>query len=385
MDRFVETSHQGYLSRLTGSCGGVVVGLLLTVGGPGLLFWNEGRSVKRARDLAQGRELVVEGRAEALDRGLEGKLVHVSGRASTEETLRDPEFGVSLTAIHLERRVEMYQWDEDKRTRSKKNLGGSETRETTYEYERKWSRSLIDSGGFKHREGHENPGRWQVPPLTLTASRVTLGAYRLASDQLSQLDPDEQVAASELPSPSGGRQAIPGGYYLGANPSAPVVGDERVSFHVARPCDVSVIAQQTGDSFSPLRMDSGNTLTLVSRGIVPAAVMFETAEQENAALTWILRLVGFVLMGIGLSLVFRPLSVAADVVPFVGNLVGMGTGCAAFGLAAVGSLITIGLGWLAYRPLIAIPLLVLGGGGFLALVVMAAKAGQARRAAGSPG
>ena len=380
MDSFTEVSHQGWLSRLGGSCAGVLVGLVLTVAAPVLLFWNEGRSVKRARDLAQGRDMVVEGKAEAVDRALEGKLVHVSGRATTDDVLEDPEFGVRVNAVSLERRVEMYQWKEEKHTRTRKNLGGSETKETTYEYEKTWSDHPISSSGFRHREGHENPGRFPVEHLSVHARLVQLGAYRLSDAQVREFGGFTPLGGSDLPGPGAGRHAIPGGYYLGPNPGSPEIGDVRVTFKAAYPADVSVIAQQTGDTFRPLAMETGNTLSRLEMGLVSAEAMFAHAEAENAALTWGLRLLGFFLMGIGISLIFRPLSVAADVVPFVGNLVGMGTGCAAFGLAAVGSLVTIGVGWVAWRPLVGIPLLALGGGGLVALIVMGAKA-KARRAA----
>ena len=377
-DGFTETETTGWFTRIKEAFVGVLIGFVLVVAAPVLLFWNEGRSVKTAAALGEARQVVVEGKPDAIDPALEGKLVHLAGKATTAETLVDPEFGVRVNAIRLEREVAMYQWKEEKETRKRKNLGGSETKETTYEYEQVWSERLIDSGSFKRREGHENPGKMPFESQGWQASDVRLGAYRLSPAQVGAFGGFRPVGKEQLPPPASGRQSIDGGYYLGKSPSAPEIGDVRVLFREAPPGDVSVIAQQTGETFRPMVMGSGYDVSLLEMGVVPAGTMIRNAERANAMMTWILRAVGFVLMGLGFGLVFRPLSVVADVVPIIGSIVGMGTGCAAFGLAAVGSLITIAVGWVAYRPLIGVPLLVLGLGGLIGLFVLASKRKAAR-------
>ena len=52
--------------------------------------------------------------------------------------------------------------------------------------------------------------------------------------------------------------------------------------------------------------------------------MFAAARSSSSMLTWILRVVGFFMMFIGLSMVLRPLSVLADVLPFLGSLIWQG-------------------------------------------------------------
>ena len=78
-------------------------------------------------------------------------------------------------------------------------------------------------------------------------------------------------------------------------------------------------------------------------------------------LTWLLRLGGFLLMFLGLSTILKPLSVFADVLPILGDIVGIGTGIVAGLVALVCSLATIAIAWLFYRPLIGIALLVVAG------------------------
>src|SRR5262249_27905189 len=87
-------------------------------------------------------------------------------------------------------------------------------------------------------------------------------------------------------------------------------------------------------------------------------VMLAKAEQENTMMTWIGRAAGFLMMAVGLYLVFNPLVTFADVIPFVGTLLGTGVALFAGVVALALSLITIALAWLWYRPLLGAGVLV---------------------------
>ena len=106
--------------------------------------------------------------------------------------------------------------------------------------------------------------------------------------------------------------------------------------------------------------------------------MFATAKRGNAAMGWVLRLIGFVLMYAGFSSIFKPLEVLADIVPFLGSLVGLGTGMISFALSLCGSLTTIAIAWLWFRPLIAVPLLIAAVGSLVWLFVKAKGAKGAK-------
>ena len=107
--------------------------------------------------------------------------------------------------------------------------------------------------------------------------------------------------------------------------------------------------------------------------------MFETARTNNAIMTWLIRIGGFLMMFFGLSMVFKPLSVLADVLPILGDLVEMGMGFVAGVIALVCSLITIAVAWIFFRPVLGIILLVIAGAliGLLIKKQMAAKAAKA--------
>ncbi len=61
-------------------------------------------------------------------------------------------------------------------------------------------------------------------------------------------------------------------------------------------------------------------------------------------------------------MIFKLLSVIADVLPILGDIVGAGTGIISFLLAAILSLITIAIAWIVYRPLLGIILIVIAVG-----------------------
>ena len=112
-----ETTRVGWGSRLGSSIKGVLFGLILFIIGFPVLFTNEGNYVKMAKALDEGEGACIAlESADAVDPEMDGKLVHVSGRADTKDVLADETFGVSVAAIRLSRKVEMYQWRENSKT-----------------------------------------------------------------------------------------------------------------------------------------------------------------------------------------------------------------------------------------------------------------------------
>ena len=58
-DSFTEVTNESWFGRIGGAIKGVLVGLVLVAVAFGLLFWNEGRSVKRYKTLQEGSGAVV--------------------------------------------------------------------------------------------------------------------------------------------------------------------------------------------------------------------------------------------------------------------------------------------------------------------------------------
>ena len=215
-----ETTTESWGSRLGNSIKGVVIGGVLFIAGIPLLFWNEGRSVKTTKALEEGASVCVSlPNADSVDATKDGQLVHVTGTAITDDVLSDDLFpGISSKAMHLTRKVEYYQWVENKKTEKKKNVGGSETTTTTYTYSKKWVTKPEDSSVFKEA-GHDN----QVfLPEAVNAHQIAqsarYGAFELTTDQISRISGAKpvQVKEDQIPDTLKGRVTISGNYaYVG--------------------------------------------------------------------------------------------------------------------------------------------------------------------------
>ena len=378
-----EVQETSYFARLGGAIKGVFAGIVLFIVAFPLLFWNEGRAVKRAQTLAAGASSVIAAEADKVLPENEGKLVHVSGKLVSDATLTDPEFGISVKGIRLVRKVEMYQWREKSSSKTEKKLGGGEKKTTVYTYDKVWSDKLIPSADFKE-SGHDNPEVFPFAAQKWQARDVKLGAFQLPENMIGMIG---QSKRHDLPADyqlTGSRKGyvrdnIIYVYYVPEQQTLDVaqaidrafgtldIGDIRVTYYSVVPHDVSVVAKQQGQTFSPYTVKDGSIL-MMTDSVQSADAMFQGAQRSNSVMTWILRVAGFLLMYIGLGMVLRPLSVLADVIPLIGDLIGAGASLVSFLIAMPCTLFTIAVAWLFYRPLIAIPLIVIGIAGLVFLI-----------------
>lgn len=410
-DEFTDIESTSWLSKIMKSIGGILIGIILFFVSFPLLFWNEGRAVHTAQDLAEGKGNVVDVDPSKVDSGNEGKLVHLVGKADTQDKVKDDQFGVSASAIRLAREVEMYQWTEEQSKTKKKKLGGGEETVTKTTYKKTWSPRAISSSSFKYPQGHTNPPM-PYQGETWTAAKVALVAYTLPPSLVGQITGEEALPATKemldgVPEETRKQFEVKNGYlYRPATDKTAIVkekdpvateadlveeepesspgsnlGDVRVQFKVIKPATVSIVSRQHGSSFEPYQAKSGTTIDRLMMGDKSAAAMFEQMEAENTTMTWILRLVGFALMAFGIALCFQPLVAIADVIPILGDIMGAGIMIVAIGMALPLTLITIAIAWVSYRPMIGIPLLVLGVGGLIALIMLGRKRKAAKAAA----
>jgi hypothetical protein len=379
----VET--EGYGARLVGAIKGVLLGVVLFLVSFPLLWWNEGRAVQTTKSLKEGSEIVVS--VTKLDPANEGKLVHVTGQATTDEWLADPELGVNAQGLRLARRVEMYQWYE--KSTSKENVGGSKTTTTTYD--KKWSDTVIASSAFKEA-GHANPAQMRLRAFDVAATKAKLGEFALSQAIVAghlvkwetlpaALTID--VVAKKVPAEMRGKVRATGdALFVGDDPSSPAVGDLRMTYQlVSSPLTMTLIAKQTGSGFSPYPAAAGDQLLLAAMEAKDAPSMFQTAEAQNTTLTWILRGVGWLFMTLGIFLVLRPIAMLVNFVPFAGSFASFGAFVLGASAAGMLSLLTIAAAWIAYRPLLG-GLLLLGAlVGGVATVTMMRRASATKRAA----
>lgn len=375
-DTFTEVEDESWGSRIVGSLGKVVMGILLFLTGFPVLFLNEGRAVKTAKSLAEGASSVISVSVDKTAPENMGKLVHISGKAVTDEPIKDDLFGISTPgALKIKRTVEMYQWQEKVSTKTRKKLGGGRRKIKTYSYHKKWSSSAIDSSHFK-KANHNNPGPLPYKSKTFSAKKVALlpsgatgksipaNAFLLSPALIGQINSFsalrlDNAAYAQLPSSiKDSFRLLDGQLYRGRSSSQPAIGDLRVSFEKVEPQTVSIVAKQTPEGLQSYKTSVGGTIEELALGQVSADKMFQAMQKRNTIFTWILRLAGFLLMLFGLSCIFSPLAVLADVIPFLGDLLRLGTGLVALVISAPLALITISVAWIFYRPLLGVGLLV---------------------------
>ena len=380
---FSETTSESWGSRILHSIKSVVFGVLLFLCSFILLWWNEGRTLKTAQGLDEGAGQVVHIDAKQPDSANEGKLVHLSDSVHTKDILKDDEFSVSINALKLQRVTEMYQWYEEKETIKEKKLGGKEETTTTYNYKKKWSVDLIDSDDFKISEDHTNPTAFEYDSYTRQANQAIIGEYTLSNSLLTIIDNFNAIVLTEENSgkiehskliTEEGNSKI----YVGkGTKSTPKIGDLKISFKsITSGQHYSIISKQIGTTFESFHTSTETTINLITPGNKSAEVMFIEEQEKNTVMAWILRLSGFLMMFFGCMLIFKPLVVLADVIPFIGTLLDTGlslfSGIICFAL----SFLTIAMAWIFYRPFIGISLLVIGIGSLVFFYTKASKRNQ---------
>jgi len=370
---YQEITNTSYGQRLSGSIKSIGTGFVLFIIGTILLFWNEGNFVKTKKSIQEAQKVAVNvNDVSTVDPSLNGKLIHASAFANTNDVLSDGLFGVSETAIAINRKVEYYQYEEKSSSKKKDKIGGGQETVTTYTYEKKWTSAPVSSGDF-HDPAYRSSNfvLANIEAKTEHAQNVSFGGYKLPAFIISsiegstpaevKLSDDElkqwetKIAGNKPDSAATQRVHVSGNeVYFGNSSANPEIGDVRVTLFKTLPAEISIIAKVVNTTFEPFIASNGKTFSKVEMGTVSAEKMFADAYSSNNMLTWILRLAGVLLVIFGLMAMFSILSTLFKVLPFLGSIVGAGMGLVCVLLGSAWSLIIIAISWLWYRPLISI-------------------------------
>lgn len=426
-DKISVTTRNSYGSRLKSSFGKIFGWIILVIGSIILLARNEHRSIEQKKALEEWAEIVVETSSTELDKTLDGKEVHVYGDTeSPAEALVDSIFGITTNDLKLARNVEMYQWDESQDEDCTDNLWWSETCTTTYEYFKTWSDYKIDSSSFYEAEWHTNPANWEYESTETAKSPIHLGVYTLSDTFVWKLanytDIDLSTQDIKVPSKYGEEKvaetttnteesasdveknnddylywdqtwdeteietttsidnAAIKNYewlhiyadhiYVWKNENEPQVWDLKITFSSVKTGTISIIWMQTDDELTSYTTSNDRSIALLENGKVSAETMFLHAQQANKTLTWLLRLLWLFLMYCGFNMMFEFVSTLAKVLPFLSRIIGFSTWIVAFALTLTLGFLTIGLAWIAVRPVLWIICLVIAATWIVLLVRM---------------
>ena len=371
-DSVTQTTTTSWLSRIGSSLVGVLIGIILLPCAIVLLFWNEDRAVTAATGLKRGLSSIIEINAESLNPQNNGKLVYLTGTVTGVTPAKDNWSGLSAAGLlRLQRKVEMYQWLERESETKTNNVGGSQTTQKTYTYVLDWSETLHNSAQFKIPAGHQNPPM-PLKSQAFEASPVKIGVFTLDKTLLQDLNNFEAIQT--LTKPPAGYVIQGNSFYKGVSPDQPTVGDMRVTYSAIQAQTYSIAAQQTNGTLTTYH-DAKNDykIALIEPGVVSAQKLFADQASTEKLVTWACRVVGFLLLLFGFSLIMGPLSMLVAFLPFLQGLVGAGTFLVALGLSIPITLVTIAVAWLASRPLLGSGLLVAAAAAVWAIRSVAVK------------
>jgi len=363
-DQFTETVTTGWGKRIMNSFMGVLIGILLFFFSFVVLWKTEGRT-----NYAKIAGKAVALSTQSVDQNGQDKLVSATGPLETPDSVGDPEFIRPGNYIMLQRTVEMYAWRERSSSKSKKNMGGSETTTTTYTYEKEWTSNPENSAEFKKPEGHGNPGL-NVVEKEFYAAHANLGAYEMDVQNMQLPDaPKLEIGQNDLSSNlTAGFNLVQGYLFKGMGTlSEPEVGDVRVSFGaILSGRKMTIFGKLIGSAIEPYMIKGDTKFYRAIPGTRDEAIAQLKAEYKMTG--WIGRIIGFLMMWIGMLMLLGPISTIMDVLPFLGSASRFVVGLMTFPIALVLSLVTIIVSMIAHNVIALIIVLAVVAGFILFLM-----------------
>lgn len=325
-----EVVYSNWFERLGKSFVGVLIGICLFFGSFVLLYWNEGNL-----DISKYAKAAVDVPAEAPAGAADGLLVDLVGKVESDETLGDQVFLNPGKYLLMERKAEIYAWQEKKEEKTKKDaVGGGSTTEITYNYEKKWMSPTDVRTDFHKPAGHDNSQAQNAlfSDAEAKAQVVKMGRYTMSTNGLTlpAATPLTALETTLTLKPMGRyRPTISDGYvYLKKRgPDQTEIGDERVSYKVlAYPFNGTAFGKLSGNTLQSFTVKGagGDTLkhteTLFRLFAGDKEQALVTMHGEFVTMLWVLRIIGFLAMWIGAMMVFDPLSTILDIVGVVGSV-----------------------------------------------------------------
>lgn len=379
-ESFVKKEQISYFQRLKNSFMGIFLGIILFLASFGVLYWNEGRV-----DLSKIASTAIEIPATGSSTANNGDFVSATGILSSEETLGDPPFLKPGQYVALKRKSEMYAWNETRKTETKKNTGGSETKTTTYTYNKTWTEKPENSAAFEQPNGHHNPAK-TVDSEIFRVSQATVGNYQLELNSLQIPISTKVILTTDkvLPTYQG---RLAGDYlYIGKGtvetspyqegtliygdldrPTGIVepqqIGDIRLSYQVLESNIEATIFGSLGSQNQLVAHQARKNVAFyrLFRGTREQAI--QSLASQHKLMTWGLRLAGFLMMWSGLNLMVEPLGVLLDFVPFIGDLARTASSLVTFVISAILTSITIVISIILHNPIMVF--LAIGLSGFI--------------------
>jgi len=331
-----------------------IIGIILFCSGTWLLTWNEGRAVHHAHSLEEAYNNVIAlNPYEGIQPEYDGRLVHISGLLLVDEPLTEPDYGISIQAVKLKRRVQMYQWVEERVQRDYSDPTTTHSTDNSdYYYVTEWRDKLVDSRTFYIRHGHQNPMDIPLKTHIHISPLVRVGQLILGSELKEKFTDYIEVTSDERPERKDIKLHL-GIYYHCNDVWNPEVGDIRVQFYYAGVSGepVSIVAMQKDGILLPYTTSKAHEILLLRLGVLTIAQMFSEERSDAYYETWKLRAAGiFILYASFVCLARLSRIILSRFSFFRWMVVQEVTSSANLAISLSVSLLVIATAWFLYRP-----------------------------------
>ncbi len=335
-----------------------ILGFLILLASSIVLWFNEGRAVKTARSLDEGKDILISIDAKNPDSKNDGKLIYAQDVTKSDETLIDTDFGIEINAIKLRRTVEMYQWEEQYGSKNKSNNESNPTSDTE-QYQKVWSSKVINSKEFQYKNAYQNPNYFEYESFESTSNQVAFGNFILPSTILELMHNYEYLPLNEFDFSYYSNAKVftdknskPVLFIGKGTINNPNIGDFKIYFEIVKNGTFSIIAAQKENTLDAFETSNGKTILLLESGNISADEMFKNAHSGNVFLTWVIRILSMIALFFGIKLMFEFWQLLPKLIPFTKKIEELGVYIFNGIIALTFSSIIISLAWIAFRPLI---------------------------------
>ncbi len=356
-NQFYETKHHGFFKRIGQSIVGIIAAILFLIIASWLIFWNEGRA--NLGKIAQKAEVIQANIQSPKD--FDQKMVAITGTFETQDSISDI-FLKPCNFIAIEREVKMYAWEEKKETQKTKHIGGSETEETIYTYNKVWTNDPQNSDNFKKTQFYNPP--LSIQPQIIKTPNLKIGIFDIDVNNV-QL-PDFQVLnlnnqiLKQNVNLSNSNTIYKGNGSL----QNPQIGDVQISYQfIPNPLQNHTIIGKLDANNKKIFSfidNNDNQIFRIFKGTKDDAI--KTLKTEHSILTWFLRILGFIFYWIAFAMLFEPISVIMDIIPLFGTITRSAFGFVSFLLALVSTILMIILSLIIHNILYVSIILLIGYG-----------------------
>lgn len=174
-DSYTTTSKKWYFSRIKDAIVWALFWIGLFIGSFYVLFTNEWTV-----DLSEIAVLSTEINE---DISYEWQFVSKSWEITSSEKIWDNKYIKSWGYIFINRKTEMFSWEEIEHTETDESMWWTETTNTTYTYEKVWSESPDNSESFYKKDWHQNPSK-SISSSNNTVKNANIDKYNFSTASL---------------------------------------------------------------------------------------------------------------------------------------------------------------------------------------------------------